>query len=597
MRVFWMVPVLLAMLALSGRAEAEAPESLRLLEVRAREIPAVRAWLQVPSAAWAKATGVVEMTKKPTPEELELLAKAREAAKGDLPPGVVAPALPEDPVTRASATLSPSAKAADPSQALLVVFLVDTSPSMRPHLATVRRLAGAVVEKLETLGKDNRVALVRFAETDAMVVSPTTTYSSITNAIDTIKVSSGEMTWLYRAIVRTMRGVASAGEEPSIPGRRILIAISDGLDNEGGGRVAEFRAALSEPGQNVTILTVGVGGTRAAYADLSAIADLAGHPERFVADPSPADLTARVEAALRPLDRQVAADFELPPLYWKPGSYEALLTLEHGGSSQTVPLTVLVGAVTKEQQEAQALVEGAARQAGAFLDSLKEGKVAEGKAKDEEERRRRDAEQAAKEEAEKAAAAAEKAAAEEALEADRRKSRTILWSTVGGAVVILLIALFLVARRTRRRQEEQADQINQVGAGLAEQMQRQSQQLQEEARKRADEAANAARVALGVLLAEDGPLKGRRFGILKPSCIAGRDADQCELVFPSEGGDLSISRVHAQFTMAGGSWNVTCLAEGGMGVNAVRLARGEHYPVRINDRVVIGRTGFRFINP
>ena len=94
------------------------------------------------------------------------------------------------------------------------------------------------------------------------------------------------------------------------------------------------------------------------------------------------------------------------------------------------------------------------------------------------------------------------------------------------------------------------------------------------------------------LLGASGPLKGGRFGVLKPKCVLGRDVTKCDLVFPDT--DLSISRVQAELSLGDGSWKVTCLADAGMSVQGKLVRKGEQYPLKNGDILTLGKSDFKF---
>jgi pSer/pThr/pTyr-binding forkhead associated (FHA) protein len=84
---------------------------------------------------------------------------------------------------------------------------------------------------------------------------------------------------------------------------------------------------------------------------------------------------------------------------------------------------------------------------------------------------------------------------------------------------------------------------------------------------------------------------------MQPVCLVGRDAAKCDVVFPSKDADLTISRVHAEFRLGGGSWNVNCLGDGGMLVNGKSVRKDDQYPLRFGDTLRMGKTDMRFVAP
>ena len=149
-------------------------------------------------------------------------------------------------------------------------------------------------------------------------------------------------------------------------------------------------------------------------------------------------------------------------------------------------------------------------------------------------------------------------------------------------------------RKSKRRAEEQEQARKAEMDELQDQMRRQGEQNREYAEAQAKKAADAARRPLALLVAASGPLKGHRFAILKARCLVGRDPDKADMVFPEQGGDAAISRVHAEFVLGDGSWMVTCMSDGGMSVGQSKLRAGEQYPIQYGDVVQMGSTRFSF---
>ena len=168
-------------------------------------------------------------------------------------------------------------------------------------------------------------------------------------------------------------------------------------------------------------------------------------------------------------------------------------------------------------------------------------------------------------------------------------------------MLLLIIVLVILSKRSRKRRQQQQERLEemeqnmqgQLHEQLAQQEQRLEQKAEQEARVRADEA----RVVLAILLGMEGPFSGKRFAVLKTKCIAGRDAERCDLVFPTENGDAAMSRTHAQFELSSGEWSATCLSNGGMYVNRTQIRKGERYAVKYGDQVKIGKSIFQFSSP
>lgn len=98
----------------------------------------------------------------------------------------------------------------------------------------------------------------------------------------------------------------------------------------------------------------------------------------------------------------------------------------------------------------------------------------------------------------------------------------------------------------------------------------------------------------GALVVIDGPLEGKRFALDSANVVAGREEEKCDLVFPTEGGDNSISRVHCTFSFSGGAWKVTCMTDGVFAVNGNPVAKGNSSPLSGGDFLTLGRTTMEF---
>jgi hypothetical protein len=187
---------------------------------------------------------------------------------------------------------------------------------------------------------------------------------------------------------------------------------------------------------------------------------------------------------------------------------------------------------------------------------------------------------------------------DDAQAASEKKAKMIKFGIIGGVVLVLLIVLLVLGKKRKRKQEEKESSARArhlvEQEALQRQIQDQEQRLVDEMKAQAEVAAEKARTVLARLTALDGPMKGQRFEIKDAQCLAGRDADRCNLAFPAEGADVSISRVHAELRISGGSWSVTCMSDGGMSINQTTIRKGEEYPIQSGDSIHMGKTWFRF---
>ncbi len=572
-------------LMLCPLAAAAEDTSLRVLKVDIREAPRLRVYFEAPSADWAESTASVSFGDKLSAEEGAALAwleaeKKKEKPAKDLPE-------PLEFQDEISGTVVAFSKQSDPSEALRVELLVDASQSMGEfkgaRLAEVRSAVDAVMGKLR---EGDQVQLTRFASVPESVVLPTAERAAITNALATLTLfSDADKTRIFDAVQASLLRFEKE-PLPALPGRRFLLLFSDGEDRESAAQVNDVLDLLKgDSTKRPVLFAIGcVGQSRSPpppFNDLRLLGTT-----RFSVGNDPAPLVKQVGEALSALDTQLLVEFDLPPYYTKTGRLP--LTIMFKGSAGT-------GAIARLGEDAINLdvLSATATQAGVdFRQAL--AKVV---ARHQEYLADREASDKAKALAERERLENEARAALDTESEKASRRAKIGYAIGGGAILVVIIIAVLAASRSKRRRREAQAELERVQVSIEQRMNEQESRLVEEARLQANQQAARARRPLAVLLATSGPLKGQAFGLLNPSVTVGRDADRCDVIFPSEGGDAGISRVHAQFRLGGGAWTVVCLADGGMRLSGRAIRKNEEYPVTIGDTVTLGKTDFRFDPP
>ena len=538
------------------------------------DFPLQRLYLEVPGPSWAQGSAevtFVEGVETELVEGLEYLDERVEEAEAESVE-LEAPERPDTPETSVPAELFEFDEQANPTEGLLVVLLVDTSGSMdqtgrgdAAPSSVARRHVEILVSSLRPV---DRVALVAFGDDIRVVVAPTTERQRVLRAMSSLPFDE-EVTHIYDAIVATLQDVVRPEMTPQLPGRRMLVVFSDGRDEDSAHPAGDIPAILNTLPDPPTIFTVGLGNSGRAddrFRDLQRVASFAGNRDNFLETPQPSDLVATFESATERLGAQLMVEFEVPLYYQRTGTHQATLALyPPSDPTREIQISFDVETLSAEQEQAHSDYVAALEAVGAW-------KV------------------------------------EQEVEVDQRRT----WLIYGGAAgVLLLVGILLVVagRRKRRREfaeheaEREAQQaaLEEVQSTLEQKIGAQQadvlQQAEKRAEKRARQTADTTRTALGVLLGMDGPLKGQRYGVLKASCVLGRDTDRCDLVFPSTNGDPAISRVHAKFTLGSGQWVATNLSDGVFTVNGNGLRKSEEYPVQFGDQLGIGKTVFKFEQP
>ena len=126
-------------------------------------------------------------------------------------------------------------------------LLVDSSASMSRRLDFVRRTASLLADYMSPL---DRTIVAPFAKRVLSMTGPTDDRKTVTDAIGTIQSSGGT------AILDSL--IELAHRFPESPGRRTVILITDGYDENSTSSVDDAVAALKEA--RVTVFAVGIGG-------------------------------------------------------------------------------------------------------------------------------------------------------------------------------------------------------------------------------------------------------------------------------------------------------------------------------------------------
>jgi Ca-activated chloride channel family protein len=126
-------------------------------------------------------------------------------------------------------------------------LLIDSSASMSRRLDFVQRTAGLLAEYMSPL---DRTIVAPFARNVRSITGPTDDRPTVAEAIRTIQSSGG--TAILDSVIELARGF------PESPGRRTVILITDGYDENSASSVDEAIAALKKA--QVTVYAVGIGG-------------------------------------------------------------------------------------------------------------------------------------------------------------------------------------------------------------------------------------------------------------------------------------------------------------------------------------------------
>lgn len=563
------------------------------------DFPNVRLYMGL-TTEWPGGTATASFDERADPALVLALEQARkrvaDAATTKTPLNWTVPPVP---AYETAGTVRGFGERNDEAQGLLVVLVIDASYSMKG--TGFARSRAAINGLLGALKPVDRVVLARIAGGLDILVRPTTDRAAITTALDDLQEVKSHA-HIYDSLAKLLQDTLKRETAPTLPGRRLLMLFSDGRDAGSTLKVDDFENLFGKLHKRPTMITVGVGPPGERHKDLTRLATFAGNVANFVSAQKPdrklpkeereqriqqtlaSDLAAVLTRNTTDLKRQVRVDFEVPTFYWRQWSDPALkgrITLAPtAGAATTAPL-----ALTLKQPLAGE--RGAAHQA--LIKSLKNNKAT------------LDAHDAAvieerkKEIADREVKTRE---AERATSSEDEKQNNMLYLGIAGAVLLLLMLLgLMVSRRRKKDREHQGEALQHMGDDLRQELERDRKDRvsTEEAVKK---AADQARHALAVLITLEGPMKGRRFAILTPSCVAGREAAQCDLAFPEED-DGFISRQHARFQYGEGpgAFQVACLSSTGMSVNGVELRQGDRYPIQFGQQLKMGDSLFTLERP
>ena len=575
-------------------APPAAAQSVTIIEPQdLSSYPSMTLYLDLGAGEWAGGTGQARFDGGPTAEQVDAIAEARrlmdEASSKGQP--LSWPSLPEPAETEAELVIKGFDARKGDVEGLLVVFLIDASPSMNGGKSgpwnqgadsPFKRVRSAIKATLLRIRAEDRVMLGRIAGALETVVAPTTKHRAVDDALDAFEFRSGQAK-IVDATVQLLQDDLPRMPNPKLPARRLVMLFSDGTDTGSGIKLdpAQIGTVISRMKDPPALLTIGVGAGTRHYTDLQKIAVGAGSRDNFLLRPTPQDIESALARVLEAARRQVRVDFEAPKYFWRETRVEGALFLrpESGPEKEVVfSLDVRKLAADKATQ-GKTYVQAFEDNRQRVHDYTKELVDAE---------------------------------AQRVADEEEHSQRVILFSVGGGLLVLALLAFLLMARaRSKRQLASQLAQrmaLQEMQQKLEGRMEEQERAIigeQAEARAEAEAAAAeaariaaaAARTPLAVLIAVEGPLKGRRFALLRNPSVAGREAGQVDLAFPSEDGDMAISRVHAEFRQAERGWVVMALSKGHTEVNGTPLKQTDRYPVEIGDQILLGKTLFQFRAP
>jgi len=103
-----------------------------------------------------------------------------------------------------------------------VVFLLDSSESLEEEIQEIRY---AVLRFAQSFDKEDRMAVISFSDEVTLLQDWTNSYKQLRKALKKLK--TGYRTALYDALLTT-----ASEKLRTIPGKRVIILLTDGLDNE-----------------------------------------------------------------------------------------------------------------------------------------------------------------------------------------------------------------------------------------------------------------------------------------------------------------------------------------------------------------------------
>lgn len=453
----------------------------------------------------------------------------------------------------------------DSDEGRLVVFLVDTSSSMKDRLSGTGLKRISVAQKLmrsvvKDLKDEDKVTIVRFSRYREEHLPPTSRsqYRTILDSIDALEdKATGDATHIFDSLQDTIKNLDTDYPEPLLEGRRFFFLITDGNNTDKTSRLeaSDLQGTLvrRELPPYLFAISVGPNNARKSLYKLASYADQRGvFFEPDARDPNASNYQARVRNAFykasKPLQKQFLVEFDVSWFYWKTGTHRATLEMP-GPTGDQVRLNLSMPVSKIDQSRVEERSENQA-----YVDEVWE-----------------------------------------AYDSKKKKNELIKKALIFGSAGLSIGFLAFYSVRKSKRVSADREQARQADMDqLQEQMRSQDANMRQYAEEQAKKAADAARRPLALLVAADGPLKGHRFAILKARCLVGRDPDKADMVFPEQGGDAGISRVHAEFALGSGSWMVTCMSDGGMSVGASKLRKGEQYPIQYGDALKMGSTSFFF---
>jgi len=537
-------------------AQGDRPQ---LLKVDTAELPVVRIYVDSPDPERVGSTARVEFDEPPEAETLAALASARSKHEKRVARHQEAPdkhedpgEFPTDPPAGAEADVLRYADQQDEAEGALIVLLVDLSGSMRgDKLDEVRELGKALTHELRSVDK---VSIFGFACETRPLLEPTPVRASIKAALDELEPfeKGCDDTQMFDALGETIQGFSQDEPQPSLPGRRYFFLFSDADDNGSTLEAESFSAIGAQLADPPTVHTVCVGDGKdrdKRCDDLEKLAFYFGDVGHFHRQPEPIPFAEQFGAEMERLDNQLLVQFELPMYYWRRGGQEAYTIFSLGGDEEvSVPFTLRIERLTDEQSE----------DVDAYLARIEEIRIGT---------------------------------------AGQKRTIVIAGASAGAGVVLILgLILWRVSVKRRRTQAEaMATQDAQQWDRLHHEISVQGAGMQQQMAEQTRRAADGQRTVLAVLFAADGPMKGQRFGLLKPRSTVGRDVS-CDVVLPPTS-DAAISRVHAEFKLDQGSWAVTCLSDGGLWVNRQQVRKGERYQAQVGDRIKLGGSVFELQSP
>jgi VWFA-related protein len=103
-----------------------------------------------------------------------------------------------------------------------VVFLLDSSGSLEDEIQEIRY---ATLRFAQSFGEEDRIAVVSFSDEHQLLQDWTNSYKRLRKSLKKLK--KGYRTALYDALIQTI-----SEKLRNIPGKRVIILLTDGLDNE-----------------------------------------------------------------------------------------------------------------------------------------------------------------------------------------------------------------------------------------------------------------------------------------------------------------------------------------------------------------------------